>query len=363
MYYNYEDYYEPSVMDEILDEFRQKCKEVLLDDINTEIGSIKHTNEYLTKENDELKKALSKTEKDLRELKKNMEKFSLMESLVDGIKNTVENAESKNEKIYDFLDLVFKRDYIEQTYDAPLWIGAMTQFYSNRDKVIEILKMFDIKLPNGIENFRLPIDWNETELDIFFDTMSNHYNCNGSTYEGNLGYWRSASLEDVKTQCNRNYSQIPWQYVLRNPLLKNEKYLKKIGQNAYGSKGYSGHWISFYRIDRYLDLSEEEVKTILNNINFTDMKNPKLNNGDEISKFILRNLKYVEGDELLNKIYSSFHDSYDFKYGKKILEMPYKYMLRWVCDHKNDATSFIENNKDHFTEEQRKELLMKALGL
>ena len=68
----HEDYYEPSVMDDILDEFRQKCKEVLLDDINTEIGSIKHTNEYLRKENDELKKALSKTEKDLRELKKNM---------------------------------------------------------------------------------------------------------------------------------------------------------------------------------------------------------------------------------------------------------------------------------------------------
>jgi hypothetical protein len=354
----YEDYYEPSVMDEILDEFRQKCKEVLLDDINTEIGAIKHTNECLRKENDELKKALSKTEKDLRELKKNTEKFSLMETLVNGIKNTVENSESKDEKIYGFLDLVFKRDYIEQTYDAPLWIGAMTQFYSNREKVIEVLKLFDIKLPNGIENFRLPIDWNEKELDIFFDTMHNHYNCNCSTYEGNLGFWGSASLEDVKTQCNRNYSQIPWQYVLRNPLLKKEKYLKKIGKNAYGANSYSGHWVSCYKIDHYLDLSDEEIKTILNNIDYT-----KLKNNDAISKFVLRNLKCIENEEFLNKVYSLFRSSYEFGYGKKILEMPYKYMLQWVCDNKNSATNFIENNKENFTEEQRKELLMKALGL
>ena len=78
---------------------------------------------------------------------------------------------------------------------------------------------------------------------------------------------------------------------------------------------------------------------------------------------MLRNLKYIEDDEFLKKIYSLFHDSYDFKYRKKILEMPYKYMLQWVCDHKNDATKFVEDNKEHFTEEQRKELLMKALGL
>ena len=358
MYYDYEDYYEPSVMDEILDEFRQKCKEVLLDDINTEIGSIKHTNEYLRKENDELKKALSKTEKDLRELKKNMEKFSLMETLVNGIKNTVENAESKDEKVYGFLDLVFKRDYIEQTYDAPLWIGAMTQFYSNREKVIEVIKLFDIKLPKGIENFRLPIDWNEKELDIFFNTMSHHHNCNGCTYDSNLKFWNKNSLDDVKTQCNRNYSEIPWQYILQNPLLKKEKYLKQIGQEAYSINGYSGNWINFYRIDSYLDLSGEEIKIILNNIDHT-----KLKKNDEISRFVLRNLKYVEDKEFLDKIYSLFNNSYDFEYGKKILEMPYKYMLQWVCDNKNSATNFIENNKENFTEEQRKELLMKALGL
>jgi len=358
MYYDYEDYYEPSVMDEILEEFQQKCREVLLDDINSTIGSIKQTNEYLKKENDDLKKALSQAERNLRESNKNMEKFSLMETLTNGIKNTVENAESKNQKIYDFLNLVFTKDYNEDVYDAPLWIGAMTQFYSNREKVLEILKLFDIKLPKNVENFRLPIDWNEEELDIFFDTMHNHYNCNGCFYQTNLRFWSSNALDDVKTQCNRNYSEIPWQYVLKNPLLKKKKYLTKIGKNAYGSNGYSGHWDNFYRIDNYLNLSSEEIKTILNNIN-----EAKLKKNDEIAKFVLRNIKHIENDKLLNKVYSLFHDSYDFNYGKKILEMPYTYMLQWVSDHQNIATKFIEENSKHFTDEQRKELLMKALGL
>ena len=32
MYYEDENYYEPSVMNELLDEFQQKCREILLDD-------------------------------------------------------------------------------------------------------------------------------------------------------------------------------------------------------------------------------------------------------------------------------------------------------------------------------------------
>lgn len=355
MYYEYEDYYEPSAMDAIFEEFQRQCREVLLDDVNSTIGSIKHENDYLKKENSSLKTALAQAEKDLKESKKNTEKFTLMETLTNSIKNTVKNTKDKETKIYEFLNFVFERDYIEQTCDAPLWIGAMTQFYSNKENVIEILRLFDIELPNNIENFRLPIDWNEEELDMFFDTVNNHANCNGCTFEDNLRFWGRKSLDDVKTQCYKNgYSEIPWQYVLRNPLIKKEKYLKKIGQKAFTP----WRWNNFYRIDKYQDLSEEEIKIILNNINYTKMEK----RGD-VAEFILRNLKYIEDDEFLKKIYSLFHDSYDFQWGKKILEMPYKYILQWTCDHKGEAAELVEKNKEHFTEEQRKELLMKAFGL
>lgn len=356
MYYEYDTgYYEPSVMDELLEEFQQKCKEILLDDINSKIGSIKHDNEYLKNENDKLRAALAQAEKSLREIEKEAEKSALMKTLTSGIKNAVKDAEDKDTKIYEFLNLTFKRDYIEKSCDAPLWIGAMTQFYSSKDKVLDVLRLFDVKTPNNVENFRLPIDWNEDELDIFFDTMHNHYVCNGCIYESNLRFWSGSSLKDVKSQCNNNYSEIPWQYVLRNPLLKKEKYLSKIGSNAFNC---CDHWRYFYQIDRYLDLSDDEIKIILNNIDYA-----KLKKDGEVAKFVLRNIKNIESDDFLEKIYSLFYKSYDFSYGKKILEMPYKYMLKWVCDNKNEAMGFIERNKDYFTEEQRKELLMAALDL
>ena len=165
-----------------------------------------------------------------------------------------------------------------------------------------------------------------------------------------MRFWGYYSLKDVKNQCYRQYSEIPWQYVLRNPVLKKKKYLVKIGENAYNM-----HWDSFYKIDNYIDLSNEEIKTILTNI-------PKLMKQGNVADFVLRNLKYVEEDKMLENIYSLFHDSYNFKY-YKLLEMPYKYTFKWVCEHKKEAINFIEEKKEHFTEEQRKELLMKALEL
>lgn len=67
----------------------------------------------------------------------------------------------------------------------------------------------------------------------------------------------------------------------------------------------------------------------------------------------------------LKKIYSLYHNSYDFKYKKKILEMPYKYISQWLCheNNKQGAIGFIEENKNYFTEEQRKELLTKIFEL
>lgn len=356
MYYEYATgYYEQSELDELLSEFKEKCTKILLEDVNSQMGMIKHESEYLKKENERLMIALSQAEKSLRESEKDREKLALMKTLTDGIKNTVKDAEDKETKIYGFLNLTFKRDYIEKSCDAPLWIGAMTQFYSSKDKVLDVLRLFDIKMPDNVENFRLPIDWNEDELDIFFDTMHNHYVCNGCIYEGNLRFWSGSSLKDVKSQCGHNYSEIPWQYVLRNPLLKKKKYLTKIGKNAFNC---CDHWRYFYQIDKYLDLSDDEIKTILNNIDYA-----KLTNNGDVADFALRNLKNIENDGFLEKIYSLFYKSYDFSYRKKILEMPYKYMLQWVCDNKNEAIGFIERNKDCFTEEQRKELLRVALGL
>lgn len=293
--YEYEEFENaPSEVEELFNEFQQKFKDIMLEDVNSTIGSIKHENEYLKEENKMLKEALSKAERNLRDSKNTLKDYSFIGIILNGIKDNIKTADNKENKIYEFLDLIFKKDYEETPcFNMPLWIGAITQYYSNKDYVIEILRLFNIKLPENIENFRLPVDWNEEELDIFFDNMYNHVNCNGCDFAHNLEFWAKNSLYDVKTQCSTCYSEIPWQYVLRNPLLKKKKYLEKIGKNAYSG---NSNWKKFYQISRYLDLSEEEIKIILTNIDYT-----KLKHDDNVAAFALNNLKYIEDENFLKK--------------------------------------------------------------
>lgn len=357
MNYEYENYCEPSEMDELFNEFQQKFKTLMLEDTNSTIGSIKHENEYLKKENKELKEALLTSEKSLKESKNILKDYSFMGIILNGIKDNIKTAENKENKIYEFLDLIFKKDYKETPcFTMPIWIGAITQYYSNKDYVIEILKLFNIKLPENIENFRLPIDWNEEELDIFFDTIYNHVNCNGCTFERNLEFWAKNSLDDVKTQCHRQYSEIPWQYVLRNPRLKNEKYLSAIGKGAYSSK-YS-NYSKFFRIDTYQELNDEQIKVIIDNMEYQMM-----HKSDEIDRFLLKHINLISNENFLDKIYDRFSDSYSFEYDNCILDMPYKYAYKWLTTHGNKAKQFLDKYPEHFTQEQRREIITKIFDL
>lgn len=353
--YDYEEYYEPSAMDEILEEFRQKCTEVFLDDMNSRIGSIVHEKDYYEKESARLQKENMQLEKKYNDAVANLGQVSTVSTFVDLLKTSI----NSDNKIYTFLELLYEKDFNEEVYDAPLWIGALTQYYSHKDEIIKLFNMLNVKLPKEIENFRLPIDWNEEELDIFFDTVRNHYNCNGCTYQGNLRFWYPYSMYTVEKQCRgTHYSEIPWQYVLRNPMIKQEKYLSQIGQHAADTYG---NWSYFYKIDQYLDLTDDEIKTILSNIDVSKLK--LKNTEDLITSFILRHIKCIESKEFLDKLYDSFHDTYAFTYNKRVLDMPYEYVKKWASNPKHDPMSFIQRNKDSFTPEQRKELLAIALEM
>ena len=348
--YDWIDYAEPSEVDELFKEFQEKCMDILCNNVKSEVDAIITRNAQLTEENEELKKESKSFENIAIERTKSLNDSGTVLKMLKYLKNFLDD-----EKVYSLFELMFEKDFEENLYEVPLWLGILTQYYSHKDEAIEFLRLLDVKLPDKIENFRLPIDWTEQELDIFFDTMHNHVNCNCCVYASNLKFWGKYSLMSVEDQCKKTYyDEIPWQYVLRNPLLRNKKYLEKIGKNAFKSS----KWEKFYEIDKYLDLSDTEIKTILNNIDYT-----KLSSKGLISNFVMRNLRLIKNDEFLEKVYSLFYKSYDFNYNKKILEMPYEDVLRWAYDLKDVAVHFIENNKGYFTEEQRREFLMKALEL
>lgn len=352
--FDYDDpsYYEPSAMDELFMEFQEKCKELLRNDTNSYVNTIIAEKDYYEKENNKLAEENRELKKQCKTASDNLGQVSTISMFVNLLKTSLD----KPDKIYTFLDLLYKKDYNEDVHDTPLWIGALTQYYSHKSEIINLLRLLNVKLPPGVENFRLPIDWTEEELDIFFGTMYNHSNCNGSTYEGNLRFWSPFAMDSVDTMCKHNYSEIPWQYVLRNPRLKQEKYLAQIGQHATGR---SYHWVYFYKIDKYLELSEKEIGIIINNI---DVGNFACKDSQTINEFLLRNIQYIANPVLLDKMYAKYHNSYDFKYNKTILKMPYSYIQKWVTDVEHDPVNFIYKHKDAFTPEQFKELTILALN-
>ena len=323
-YYD-EQIYEPTPLDELFIEYRDKCKTILLASVQSEIDGIKNDNTRLTEKNNELHSEIRQL-KD--EVKSSIEKCK--NSIV--IDEVLKNINKDN--FPEFLAVIYEKDYEESwsTEDTPLWLGVLTEYYSHKDSIIEMFNIYNIKTPKDITNFRLPIDWNEEELDIFFSTMRNHYNCNGNFFQYNLRHWGSSSLKSVKEQCNRSYSELPWQYVLRNPLLKTEKYLKLIGEKITETHG--NNLASIYH---YQDLDENQIKIILENIDYTKLTGLKNNN---VGSLILKYIHLIDNDDFLDKIYPLVKKTYrEFDY---IKNMKPKYIKKYLLECKENALGLLK---------------------
>lgn len=351
-YYEYDtDYFEPSEVDELFKEFQEKCMDILCGNVKSEIGEILERNSILLRENQELKKKNKQFEKDISIKEKSLNDSTIMFKMFNHIKESLDDN-----NIYNLFDMMFKKDFTENVYETPLWIGILTQYYSHKDESIEFLRLLNVKLPDSIESFRLPIDWTESELDVFFDTIHNHVNCNNCVYKENLRFWGKNSLMSVEDQCKQtHYDEIPWQYVLRNPLLKKEKYLKQIGSHLLDK--YS-NWYKFSEIDKYQELETQELKIILDNMEYQLLTSKN----EAVMNFIKRcPLELIDNKNFLNKVYDLLHDTYDFIYNNKFLGLPLEYQIKWCKDHKDRAISLLSDKKVKLHEVQRKELLAAIL--
>lgn len=343
-------------------ELRALLEEAIDEQVDKQVAKIK-------KENKELRATVNKLQDkvltlvDERDAARNEAKDAkVLLEVADIFKARLDNIQEKTvrpEFVYNLLKLFFEPDFEENTYDCPIWLGAVVNFYSHRDIVVRLLKVLDIYVPNNIEQFRLPQDWTTDELDIVFDTMRKHIVCNSCTYADNLRFWQPYALNDVYDVCYNcmTYSEIPWQFLLRNPNLLNKKYLKKMGKMAYEEPYVSG-WRHLFAIDKYQDMTEEQLKTIIGEI---DGSGANISKENSVSEFLLRHLDLIEDGILIDKIYKKYWDSYSFRYENRILKMPVEYLELWIREKaKLDSKATLEwiiSNKNKFTEEQKNNLL------
>jgi len=339
----YGDYFEPSEADILFDDFKNRCRGILLTDVKKEIDELTLANSSLQASNSDLHNKNRKLKSEISKVSDKLGDSTVIEFVLQNL---------NKDNVVEFCKLFLKRDYPEneQGSDTPVWIRLMAEYYSNKEIIIDMLKLSNTNIPNNIANFRLPVDWSESELDIFFNTLCHHYNCNGNTYSWNLGHWQHQSLKSVEEQCNKSYSEIPWQFVLRNPILKEEKYLKLIGEKMTSSNGQY-----FCKIKSYQDISDKGIKIILDNIDCTGIKSFK--NG--LGVFLLENIRLIDDDILLDKIYGQIENTFrPFEYVK---QMDKKYIKKYLIEHKDEALKLLEKC-DNLDIKDKQEIIFAVLG-
>lgn len=327
-------------------------------EVDERVALVKEENKDLQARVQRLQSKVSELTLELDNIRHDNKQSTVVYNMINAFKEkfyALEEKPTREELVYRMLNCFFDKDFNESTYECPIWLGACTQFYSHRSEVVQILKALEIYVPQDIEKFRLPHEWTTDELDIFFDTMHKHYVCNGCIYEDNLRYWKPNALDSVYDVCynNGSYTEIPWQFILRNPNLLQDKYLRKIGKMAF-ENSRSSHWGYFFKIQQYQELTSEQVEVITKNMN--QYHTIDANHFQRANEFLLKNAEHIPDGPLLKSFYECYKETYDFKYTDLILKLPVNYLEDWIKK-TSDSLDWIKRHKDKLTAEQKSRLL------
>lgn len=82
---NFDNYFEidKEPIEELFEEYKQKCMEQICNSIETEINDIKENNHYLTKRNIELLQEIHDLKDEIKQLKQEAENRTFISSLID----------------------------------------------------------------------------------------------------------------------------------------------------------------------------------------------------------------------------------------------------------------------------------------
>jgi hypothetical protein len=185
-----------------------------------------------------------------------------------------------------------------------------------------------ISYPNWLKTFIMPYEYGEELLDVFFDYLSCHYVCNGCIYSGNYGFWYnewSNHRFDPKEALQHSYSELPWQLILKNPLLSTEKYFNKIVKSIETN---NTHACYFYKIDEYQELSQGQLEKL------AELSIPKAVKSSESYEYAFLKKHFPSNRTILEDIKSKMTDNiYNvFWFARYPKYMVKEYILSKQCD-------------------------------
>lgn len=299
--------------------------------------------QILSDENERLKKEIKSLSEKYNKVSKGNEKF-----ITNNVTTQIIISKISKENIYKIIESLFTKTFDENTYDTPLFWSTYVNYYNDRKDIITLLRFVDAKIPNELEDITLPHEWNEELLDKFFDTMYAHYNCNGATYEDNLRFWTyQMAAHPFSTEYFSCYDEIPWQFVLRNPLLNSKKYAVKIAKEMNND----GNGIYFSKICDYQELDQDVLQTIINNL---------VVDNEVVAKFLFEHIEFVTNRNTLDELYNKYNT--DYMFSRYVLQMPLEYQIRYVKILSNNPEKMIKFlNTIKISKEEKTDLLKSLL--
>lgn len=244
----------------------EKMNEFIEEEINNRISDIKTQLDITTKELEKLKKKYNKIVSenlDLKDLQDQIDTFKVFKNLVtnDNFEQIIFYFNLKNTGI-DISGM--------NTEKLPLWFKLLVKHYDDKVKLFSLMDLFNVNYPDFAKQIKLPYDYNEEELDLIFNNLKKMYVCNGQIYDYNIGFWydefynHGINKFDIKKVFkSSSYVDIPWQLLLKNPLLVTEKYFNKIIESL---KKKIEHAHYFYRIQEYQTITEEQARQMADHL-------------------------------------------------------------------------------------------------
>lgn len=335
---DFEDYYEPSEFDSKVEELKDYLRESVKGETRSQIERLELENKRLLEEN-----------KTLKEKNITVENENKAFATDDIITKLITKKFSK-ENVYEVINILFEKTFNEKPHrDCPDFWLTFVNYYNNRTEILSLLRYASIEIPSELDEIILPHEWNEEMLDKFFDTMHKHSNCNGEIYKDNLRFWNyKMDANPFKENRYSSCSEIPWQFVLRNPLLNTEKYALKIIEEM--NKKYNSNGLKFWRICQYQELDKDILQMIVDGIEVReDIKK------DVLVDFLEEHTDMVTQKDKLDFLYPIFAKKWRGE--ESILKMPKEYQIKYAksLDRADKKIEFL--NKTQLTKEEKTEII------
>jgi hypothetical protein len=297
----------------------EQINKLIHDEVESRVLSIKKTNSYLQEQVVKLNKDIEQKKTLIIELSKG-----------DLFSKYAKNINKDN--IGKYLGFVF--DDCEnpcnnnQTTKASEWFYNIVKYWNHKKEILEIYDIAGIKYNKWILNFKMPYEWNQSQCDLFIKYIGNQYVCNGAIFDSNYGFWQEQCCnKTIEQNIIKQYSQIPWQLVLKNKLwLKAENFEKIL---SIVNDGNHGRY--FTKIHNYQKLSSKQIERMVRKL----LKNPALKSSGRCTEkeSFSELLTYVDVESQL--MYDVFNSGVNLPYG---LEEPKEIKIKKIMSI-NDAQS------------------------